>query len=242
MAASFLDWLTSQWTGLTRILKGVHKRVAESLLASKSKRKGTKLAIVGPPASGKTVVHTFLSSGVLLTEYSPTLGVQKQRPTKVEIETVRQIRDGNPIHLYLAERYDMSGDYKRFPDVWARALNDAFFVVFLYDAQKFLGENSIAAKYRREVVDACDFAGGLIKYPDTKVVLAGTHCDLINGWNLTRQSITKIDRQISKYDEAEQARIHLGKKTKDEASVVYGSLKDAESATELLYSIFESEG
>ena len=244
MADTFLEWLASQWTRFTKILRRAHERIAAGVLVAKKGRKGTKLAIVGPQASGKTVIHTFLSSGVLLTEYSPTIGAgQKQAPTKVEIEAVRDFADRNPIRMYLAERQDMTGDFKRFPGLWERALQDAFFVVFLYDVNKFLGKNPAeAAAYRREVVAGCDFAGELIRHRDTKIVLAGTHCDLIDGWDLTRQSITKIDRQVTKHDEAEQARLHLGKKTAGEASVVYGSLKDEKSATDLMYSIFESGG
>lgn len=240
MAESWLDWLATRWNNFVAILDRAHKRVATSLEQAKSKRKGTKLAIVGPMASGKTVIHTFLATGVLLSEYRPTLGAVKQKPTRIQIDAINELSNG-PIRKYLAERVDVTGEFRSAPVAWKLALSDAFFVVYLFDVYKFLGNGLPAAQYRQLVVEGADFAGSLIQHPDTKVVVAGTHCDLVPGWNLTTQSMNNISRMFWKYDEAEEMRNHLAKNTREDAAVTFGSLRDERSAMQLLYSIFESD-
>lgn len=239
MSSTLVDWLTQNWNRFVALLSSVHKKISQSLLRSKANRKGKKLAIVGPMASGKTVVHTFLATGVLLSEYSPTLGVEKREPTKVEIEKITDVTEHNPIKLFLAERLDVTGDFKAVPDAWRKALSDTFFVVFLFDMKKFLDEGPDGKEYRRLVVDGCDFAGGLITHQDAKVVFAGTHCDQIADWSLTQQGANKINQRFWKYDEAQEAATHLAKETIEDANVVVGSLAGERNATEFLYSIFE---
>lgn len=214
----------------------VHKRIVTSLEQAKSKRNGTKLAIVGPMASGKTVIHTFLATGVLLSGYQPTLGAIKLKPTRFELDF-----SNRPISKYLAKRLDVAGDFRSYPLVWQQALNDAFFVIYLFDVNKFLGNDAESAEYRHLVVEGSDLVGGLIRHPDTKVVLAGTHCDLKPGWNLTTQGMNNISRLFWKHDEAEKTRNHLAKNTREDAAVIFGSLKDQQSAAQLLYSIFDSD-
>jgi hypothetical protein len=240
MAETWLDWLAQRWNNFVAILDRAHRRVVTSLEQAKSKRKGTKLAIVGPMASGKTVIHTFLATGVLLSEYQPTMGAVKQKPTKFQLQAISELSNG-PISKYLAERLDVTGDFRSNPYAWKQALSDAFFVIYLFDIYKFLGGDAQSARYRELVVEGADFAGGLIQHPDTKVVVAGTHCDLIPGWNLTTQSMNNVSRLFWKFDEAEDMRNHLAKNTREDAAVTFGSLRDERSATQVLYSIFESD-
>ncbi len=242
MAETVMEWLAARWERFVAILSRLHKKIATNLELARRKRTGTKLAIVGPTASGKTVVHTFLATGVLLSDYNPTTGAgDKHAPTSVEIEAITEVMDKDPIHLYLAERIDVSGNFEQFPMAWAATLNDAFYVVFLFDAKRFIDQSLQGEAYRRLVVNACDFAGGLIKYSDTKVVFAGTHCDLIEDWTLSRQGMNLASRLVWNYDEADEAANRLAQNTEKPALPAFGSLRDEKSASDLLYSIFESE-
>jgi hypothetical protein len=239
MADSFLEWLKQSWSAVVAFLGRLHQRITGNINRERANRSGTKLAILGPLASGKTTVHCFLETGVLITEYEPTLGAVVKSPTQRDLQMVSELMEKEPIHLYLAERIDVSGDFKTFSSAWKQALSDAFFVIFLYDASKFIGEHAQAKEYRRLVVDGCDFAGGLIAHADTKIVFAATHCDLVGGWALTQQGINRVQKQIWHYDEADEAVINLAQNTYDEASIVFGSLKGVENAENFLYSIFE---
>jgi hypothetical protein len=233
------EWVATHWDHALAVLDRAHDRVAFNIERAKQKRHGNKLAIVGPPKAGKTVVHVFLETGVLITDYNPTLGASRVQPSRTTIEAMGARRAKNPISLYLAERPDVSGNFGQFGASWREALNDAFFVLFLFDASIFLGMTQAATTYRRDVVAACEFAGSLIRYRDTKVVLGGTHCDLIDGWPASHVA-SRILRSFGKHDEFDQAIAQIGKNVKEEPYFVIGSLKDETNATELLYSIFET--
>lgn len=239
MADNFFEWLKQRWSSFVAFLGHLHQRVTGNINRERATRTGTKLAVLGPLRSGKTTVHCFLETGALITEYEPTLGIPAVKPSERDLRMISDLREKEPIHLFLTGRIDVSGDFGNWSSAWKQALNDAFFVIFLYDASRFIGENSQAKEYRRLVVDGCNFAGGLIEHPDTKIVFAATHCNLVGGWALTQQGINRVHKQVWHYDEANEAVINLSQKTYEEGSIVFGSLKGVENAENFLYSIFE---
>jgi hypothetical protein len=239
MPVQMPDWLRKWLSNVIVVLDGLHKKVTADLAALRSGRKGTKLAIVGPPASGKTVVHVFLGTGVLITEYVQTQGAVKYDRATLELEAVQRYNE-NPIKLSLSDRIDVSGDYRTHSYAWKNALNDAFLVLFMFDMSQFVADSHAGAVYRRTVIDGCDFAGGLIANSDTKVILVGTHCDLIPGWNPTSKGSNEVSRLFwgDYTTDANDARTHLARNTVKDAEVVWGSLKDQECAESLLYDTF----
>lgn len=243
MPVQMPEWLRKWLANVIAVLGALHKTVTASLETLRSSSRGTKLAIVGPPTSGKTVVHVFLSTGVLITEYTPTQGAVKYSRAKVELEAAQRFNE-NPIRLSLGNRIDVSGDFRQHSYAWQTALGDAFLVLFMFDMSKFVADTTGGASYRRTVVDGCDFAGGLIANSDTRVVLVGTHCDLIPGWTPTSIGSNKVSRLFwGDYKaDADDARTHLAKNTVKDAEVVWGSLKDEECASALLYDTFVQVG
>ncbi|MGO9781057.1 MAG: Rab family GTPase [Streptosporangiaceae bacterium] len=224
------------------MLYGLHRTVTANIAALRNRSKGTKIAIVGPPASGKTVIYRFLGTGVLVQEYIPTEAGVRVNATTVELVAAKSAIDKNPILLNLSNTIDVSGDYKLHSYVWQTALTDAFLVLFVFDASKFIAAGSEGSAYRRTVVDGCDFAGGLIAHNDTRVVMVGTHCDLIAGWTPKPTGSNMVNR-IFWHDygiDADDARTHLAKNTSNDAEVFFGSLFDEESAKDLLYQTFQA--
>lgn len=239
MPVQMPDWLRKWLSNVIAVLDSLHKKVTANLQALRRGRKGTKLAIVGPPASGKTVVHVFLGTGMLITEYTPTQGAVKYDRATLELEAVQRYNESS-LTLNVSDRIDVSGDFRQHSFAWKNALSDAFLVLFMFDMSKFVSDSHAGAAYRRTVVDGCDFAGGLIANADTKVILVGTHCDLISGWNPTRKGSNEVSRLFwgDYKSDADDARTHLAKNTVQDAEVVWGSLKDQECAESLLYDTF----
>jgi hypothetical protein len=231
-AAAPIRWIVA-------ILADLFLKVEEALDRIQARRKGTKIAILGPPVSGKTVVHKFLSTRALVTEYSPTIGLEKHQQTRIEFEPDDPLGPQTAISLRLAPRIDVQGDFSRTPDNWRLALSDAFLVLFMFDVSKFIAADAEGIKYRRLVVNGCDFAGGEIGHEDTKIVLVGTHCDLVPGWDLSAQGTTVVSRLLYKLGEIDEALDSIAAKVKAPASLVFGSLKDQVSAEHLLYAVFD---
>lgn len=241
MPSPMFEWLRTRWSSVVAVLYGLHRAITANIAALRNKSKGTKIAIVGPPVSGKTVIYRFLGTGVLVQDYIPTEAGDRVGPITVELAAAKSAIDKNPILLNLSKTIDVSGDYKRHSYVWETALTDAFLVLFVFDASKFIAEGPEGSDYRRTVVDGCDFAGGLIVHNDTRVVMVGTHCDKIAGWTLTSGSsmVNRIFWRDYGVD-ADDARTHLAKNTTKDAEVFFGSLLKEDSAKDLLYQTFQA--
>jgi hypothetical protein len=242
MPSSMFEWLRTRWSSVVGLLYGLHRTVVANIAALRKKSKGTKIAIVGPPTSGKTVIYRFLGTGVVVREYIPTEAAVRVSATTVELAAAQSAIDNNPILLNLTNTIDVSGDYKQHSYAWKNALTDAFLVLFVFDVSKFIVDGPEGAAYRRTVVDGCDFAGGLIGHNDAKVVMVGTHCDLIAGWTASPKGSNMVNRIFwgdYKVD-ADDARTHLAKNTVEDAEVFFGSLVDEPSAKDLLYQTFQA--
>lgn len=241
MPAQMPDWMRKALSTVVAVLTPLHTRITGNITALLRKSTGKKIAIVGPTRSGKTVIHVFLGTGMLTTDYQPTLSNVKYESHNVTFEAGEATYKSNQVSLSLASRIDVSGDYRNHAYEWQTVLKDAALVLFVFDMHQFLLKSPRGAAYRRTVVDACDFAGGFIAHSDARVMMIGTHCDLIPGWTAVGAGANAVgqtfwaDYRVDSGD----ASNHLSKNVTKRALVVWGSLKDADSATELLYQAFQ---
>jgi hypothetical protein len=206
---------------------------------------GQKLAIVGPPASGKTFIWTFLKSGgtTLITEHRPTIGADRVSAQSAVINTGEENSVDEQLTLMLADNIDVSGDFEAFAELWDRVISDAFLVVFIFDVSKFIGLDgniAAAAQYRRLVLDASRFAGKRIQHSDTNVVLAIGWCDKLNDWSPSNSG-PFFDQIYPFHSELTEVKNCLGVNTDKPARQVEGSLGNERWAQTFIYRIF-SEG
>lgn len=202
---------------------------------------GTKLAIVGPQASGKTFIWTFLRSGgtELVTQHQATIGATRIDATKTVIKTGEDHSVDSQLQLMLADSLDVTGDFTSFSEIWATVLENAFLVVFIFDVSKFVGINNAAAAcdYRKLVLDASRFVGRQIQHPDTIVVLALGWCDMLEDWTPTNSA--PLWEYMSKFsDELSTAKNSLAVNTSGKARQVDGSLASEEWAQVFIHRIF----
>ena len=95
MADTWLSRIMERYKRIVAVLGLLHAKIMVTIDSARMKRKGTKLAILGPPESGKTVVHTFLATGFLVETYSPTLGavMRRQETSRVQIEAAAELSE-----------------------------------------------------------------------------------------------------------------------------------------------------
>jgi hypothetical protein len=235
------EWMRKALSNVAAVLTPLHSRITANITSLLRRSTGTKIAIVGPTRSGKTVIHIFLATGMLTTDYDPTLSNVKYESHDVTFEAGEATYKSNQISVNLADRIDVSGDYRNHSYEWQKVLKDAALVLFVFDMSKFLSGTSDGAAYRRTVVDSCDFAGGFIGHSDARVIMVGTHCDQIADWSAVGIGANAVGQTfwVDYRTDSGDAINNLSKNVDKRAQAVWGSLKDPNYATELLYQAFQ---
>ncbi|WP_448627140.1 hypothetical protein [Geodermatophilus sp. URMC 64] len=242
MAWKWWTWSKERVRAWSKRFRDLFRRTESDLTAAAAHSRGTRLAIVGPPASGKTFIWTFLKSGgtKFVTEHTPTLaGVRVVGgPTTIRTDESSDVSDD--LDLMLADSMDVSGDLDTYPDFWDQVLSDAFLVVFLFDVSLFAGirEPDQAEEYRARVVMASKFAGKRIRQEDAIVVLAIGWCDKLDDWS-PMNSGPLSDCLAPHMDTLKQIRANLAVNTTAPTRQVEGSLASEEWAHTFIYRIFK---
>jgi hypothetical protein len=242
MAWRWWTWTKERMRAWAKRFRDLFRRTETELIRAAENSAGTKLAIVGPPASGKTFIWTFLKSGgtVLVTEHTPTLaGVRVVGgPTTIRTDESSDISD--ELDLMLADSIDVSGDLDTYPEVWDEVLRDAFLVVFLFDVSRFTGiqEPEHAEDYRTRVVAASKFAGKRVQHDDAVAVLAIGWCDKLEDWSPTNGGPLS-DALVPHVNTLKQIRANLAVNTAFPARQVEGSLASEEWAHNFIHRIFK---
>jgi hypothetical protein len=242
MAWKWWTWSKDQVRVWSRRFRDLFRGTEKELTRAAARSEGTKLAIVGPPASGKTFIWTFLKSGgtVLVTEHTPTLGGARVVGGPATIRTGEPSTVSDDLKFMLADSMDVSGDLEGYPEVWDQVLSEAFLVVFLFDVSLFTGirQPERAEEYRAQVLEASKFTGQRIRHEDAVLVLAIGWCDKLDDWSPTNSGPLS-DRLAPHVATVKQIRTNLAVNTKNPARQVEGSLASEEWAHTFIYRIFK---
>lgn len=173
--------------------------------------KGKRFAILGERASGKTVLHQFLSSGKLPSDYIQTT------QAKVKGGYVIKLDD---LELKVEEGIDIGGS-EDFRDRWESIISEADVVCYIIRTDKvFENDREYIAKVERHV----DHILGVINRtkPNLKLFLINSHCDK------SRMYYSNTDTFVK------EAQSRLIKINRPNTVMFYGSLANQTEAGKLV--------
>ena len=235
------EMVSRKWSQFwARRLLELYLKVESNLLRAVRVSGGRRVAIVGPPGSGKTSIWAFLNSGGtrFITDHAPTLGAERVAGGVHVLHRGSALSDG--LKFTLADSKDVSGDVENYPELWRQVIGDAFLVIFLFDVSRFVGirDGANSKGYRNQVIEDAKFAGARIQHGDTIVVLAVGWCDKLKGWSPGNSA--PLQECLTEYgDEIGKIRAKLGVNTRHKPRQVEGSLGTPEYAHDFIYRIFK---
>lgn len=184
---------------------------------------GKRIAVLGPRASGKTTIITFLLDGDLPEEYFAT-----PKPEKI---AGKKIRLGS-LALTVKAVTDVPGDTQSHAE-WERQYDVADIAIYMVDASKiYTGDES----YIRLITGEMRHIGEWLesrKQKPPKFFLVATHCDLIPDYaSLASSQVTEFTDTFWKAPVLQRL-INLAGGSKY-VKCAAGSLKDVNGSNELV--------
>ncbi|NML92845.1 Rab family GTPase [Novosphingobium olei] len=184
---------------------------------------GKKIAVLGPRASGKTTLITFLLNGELPEEYFATA-----KPEKI---AGRKVRLGD-LALTVQAVTDVPGDTQSHAE-WERQYNAADIAFYMVDASKIhAGDDTYIKLITGEMRHIGEWLESRKQKPP-KFFLVATHCDLIPDYaSLASSRVTGFKDAFWKAPVLQQL-IFLAGGSKH-VKCAAGSLRDANGSNELV--------
>jgi hypothetical protein len=201
---------------------------------------GKRVGILGPRNSGKTTLHTWLREGALPAEYRPTqqaVTTKKARPTLQGPDSTEK--------LALKQGRDVSGDAINDLAAWRTVIDESDVLVYLFDASLVLVNDE---GQRRQIIRDCAMIGPRVadrrdNGRGPRIALVGTHCDLIDGYAADGSGQTRIaiHERVLAIEALKDARWSIQDALADDSppTVIFGSLKEPETADDLSYRVFK---
>lgn len=142
---------------------------------------GRPMAVLGQRGVGKTVLFTFLTTGSVVTDYTPSRGSSPVGRGNYAT------KNANADNLYVARSVDVSGD-----DASTAAWRDAFeraaadergICLYLIDASKILAEDEKhIERIRMDMDRISDWSAKAPFHSSPRIAVIATHIDLVGAW------------------------------------------------------------
>jgi GTPase SAR1 family protein len=195
---------------------------------------GKRLAILGPRASGKSTLITFLTKGTIQREYTPT-GAKASHPS------VR--KHFGDLELKLKSGFDVGGDALRRNKDWKGVAETSDVLLYLFSV-----EDLTNSTYRENMLADTKAIGTWIQAKEISpeiVIMVGTFCDKILGYtNLYSENqifpneVEEFRAEVLVDKTIKKSRLALGGTSK--VNVVLGSLADSQNAERLVLTLLSS--
>ncbi|WP_156784212.1 GTPase domain-containing protein [Sphingomonas sp. SKA58] len=185
--------------------------------------RGKKLAVLGPRASGKTTLISFLLNGELPQEYFATAKPEKFEGKKISLGS---------LELRVHAVTDLPGDVQSHSD-WERQYKDSNIACYMIDASKvYARDETYIRMIRSEARHIGEWLDSRKRRPPAFFLVA-THCDLIPDYaSLPEGQVTVFTDSFWK-DADVQKIINLAGGSKY-VKCVAGSLKDISRSERLI--------
>lgn len=198
--------------------------------------KGRKIAVLGDNETGKTTLLKFLSTGVVPKEYKPTINV----------ETVEKIRlsdlDLELSEFILKETKDVYGS-RLSMGKWKELFIRADLVLYLVRADSILNQDTTRENRIRGDFKTIKNWLDERKTNPPYFFIIGTFADKIKGWPTSPEDTKELQPLIERFRGNDTIRqitaiISSTKGASKAENVLIGSLKDNESAIDLVLTLF----
>lgn len=144
--------------------------------------RGRAMAVLGQRGVGKTVLFAFLTTGNVVTDYTPSRGSSPVGRGK------HRTKNTNADNLYVARSVDVSGDDAS-TAAWRHAFERAAadergLCLYLVDASKILAEDEKHIERIRMDMDRIfDWSAKAPLRSSPRIAIVATHIDLVNAWS-----------------------------------------------------------
>ena len=187
----FVSLIKELWKDIKNLVleKALH-HLKKAMYTAHKRFNGATVAVIGPPASGKTTLLKVLRNPAVptdelriynKTEVEPHEGVVVD--FKLSVDADEQIR----FRFKIKKNSDVGGEQYIRDQHWASAIKGAAVIIYVLDATKLLSEDN--SKYKSQVVADFDW---LLEHTqsfreDFAIVVAVNKIDLLCGWENYRE-------------------------------------------------------
>jgi GTPase SAR1 family protein len=152
ITSEILSFIRETWKGVKdNVLDKVAEKLEKSWRKAVKEYYGETLAVLGPPAAGKTTLLKVLGNPSIeedkLTQYNKT---EKESHAAIEFKYNFTIRSGEQISFKMKVRKnsDVGGELYIKKSHWASVIKDASVVIYLIDSSEFIKESNTSYKDR----------------------------------------------------------------------------------------------